>query len=125
MAGREIAVNPDRRPRFKTFTPFGDQVVVWVHRKDETEAGLLLPDGVADPDRTPTCTVIAVGPNCKQIKEGDELVLPNATQGIVMCHGGSGRLVLFKEEMVFGGIVDEQYRASAGRSTDGTKKKSV
>ena len=98
-------VRPDNRRRFKTFIPFGDQVAVHVHRKDETDSGLVLPDGVSDPDNTPTCTVIAAGPDCKQIKEGDVLVIPNATQGVVMCHGGSGRLVLFKEEMLFGGIV--------------------
>lgn len=115
MAGAE-KLERERRPRFKSFTPFGDQVAVHVLYKGETEVGLLLPEGVEDPDNTPMCKVIACGPDCKQIKEGDMLVIPNAQQGITITHGGSGRVVVFREEMLFGGVVLPAEEVSKNRA---------
>ncbi len=102
---RQQAQGPrDKRLVYKTFVPLFDQVAVRVHHVSETQGGVILPDGVPDPDQTPICTVIACGPDCKHIKEGMTLVVPAATQGTRMVHGGSGPVIIFKEDMLLCGI---------------------
>ena len=55
--------------KLKQFTPVGDRVVFKPHKPRQLHAGLVLPDDTML--FSPTGTVVAVGPDCKQIKEGD------------------------------------------------------
>jgi co-chaperonin GroES (HSP10) len=59
------------------FTPIGKFVAVRVHRITETKAGIVLPDSSPDdPYQTPSATVLAVGPDVKQVKVGDVVLTP-------------------------------------------------
>jgi co-chaperonin GroES (HSP10) len=55
----------------KTYTPFGCLVALHVWKQKRTQGGLVLPDTAEGQIECPTALVIAVGPECKQVKEGD------------------------------------------------------
>lgn len=55
--------------KLRVFTPVGNRVVMKAHKARKQHAGLLLPDETIV--FTPVCTVVAVGPDCKQVKPGD------------------------------------------------------
>lgn len=78
----------------KKFIPIGDRVAVWPHVVRETAGGLLLPDNAASPDQSCTATVIAVGPLCKQVKEGDQVIVADMIPTSVVNQTGDNYLVL-------------------------------
>ena len=54
-----------------TFTPYGDRIAVKVKRVDESRGGIKLPSTGKQVIETVTATVMAVGPDVKQLKVGD------------------------------------------------------
>jgi co-chaperonin GroES (HSP10) len=89
----------------KTFTPFGNLVCLHVYRADETEGGIVLPDGVKDPSQTPTAYVVAVGPECKWAKEGQTVLAHPHTPG-TKCRYKGHDYVLFNEDRLMGSVID-------------------
>jgi co-chaperonin GroES (HSP10) len=77
--------------------------------KRETAKGLVLPDNtkLQDLPEVQRCLVIAVGPDCKWVKEGDEVITYN--DAMAMRHCGN-MTVLLREEHITG-IVLEEFRA--------------
>ncbi len=100
--GLPLSNVPAKKKVFKTFIPVGDFIALKVHQVDETPAGIVMPDGVADPLVTPTGTAIAVGPDCKYVKEGDLVLVNGNTVGINVYHGGSGKVFVIAEKNVVG-----------------------
>lgn len=92
----------DSRPVVKTFTPMGDFVAVETYIFSKTEKGLILPSGVEDPFRCCTSRVVAVGPECKQVKEGDIVLSTPGTEAFFISHGESGRVVMCREKQLIG-----------------------
>lgn len=63
--------------KLKVFTPYGTRVVMKAHKARQMHAGLVLPDDTIV--FTPIATVVACGPDCKQIKEGDVVAIDPGT----------------------------------------------
>lgn len=98
-------IEPDKRPRFKTFIPLDDQVAFHtIAPPKKTESGLDLPDNVRDSIYPTIGIAIACGPNCKFIKEGDRVVIPGQLHALLVSHGGSGIVALAKESQLLAGV---------------------
>lgn len=97
-------LNYPTAPPPKLFTPNRDFVAVWFHPRDPS-AKLALPDGVQDPGQAPLATVIAVGPKCTCIKEGDVVVCHPTVQAVAINHKGQCYSLLFEENIV--GVLNE------------------
>lgn len=88
----------------KTFVPFGCLVAAHIHKI--VEPGLAMPDGVIAPNRTPTMTVIAVGPECKQVKEGD-VCYPVGNFAAINIYSEGGKVMVFREDQIGGILIPE------------------
>jgi co-chaperonin GroES (HSP10) len=66
---------PVKKVPQKRFIPVGDRVALHVYKQTETEGGVLIPDNAKTDYQTPRCRVIAVGPDVKQVKEGDTVLV--------------------------------------------------
>lgn len=56
-------------------TPVGNMVAIHQHPVEENDKGIILPDGSENPLQSNICTVISVGPDCKQVKRGDKVLM--------------------------------------------------
>lgn len=88
----------------KAFTPVGDLVALHMHPVTENEVGILLPDGSENPKQTNLCTVVAAGPLCKQVKDGDKVFIHQALATIIS-HKGYKYIVI--EEKLIAGVLNE------------------
>lgn len=90
------------------FTPYGNRIVVKVHKVDRTKGGVVLPEnstGFTDKAvETPTCEVLAVGPEVKQCKVGDTLLVPGSAPGVNITFKGQKMLMLPEDHIA--GIID-------------------
>ncbi len=86
----------------KTYTPVNRMMAVHPYPPDETAGGLVMPDGVKDPTRSPLALVIAIGPEVKYVKEGDTIIYINNMQAIF--HQGQ-RTGLMHEDNVAGVVI--------------------
>jgi co-chaperonin GroES (HSP10) len=102
-AEHNIKLGPSPEAR-KTFTPLGRKVAIYVYRVDKTEAGVLIPEVAQDTVRTLKAKVIACGPECKQVKEGDIVLVNEGTNMSSVNHCGHN-LKLLMEEWIQG-VVD-------------------
>lgn len=59
-------------------TPVGAMVALHMHPVPENEQGIILPDGSQNPAQSNICTVISVGPECKQVRTGDKVLMSPA-----------------------------------------------
>jgi co-chaperonin GroES (HSP10) len=84
------------------FTPFNNGLIIEHIEKKETKAGIILPDTV-DPnvlmEHYEGDTVIAIGPNCKEVKVGDvvffnPMAMPNGFKWM------ERKFLVFKEHEV-------------------------
>lgn len=100
----------EQKPRpTKKYTPIGTRIVVDIVRNpNQTEGGVILPDQSSW--ITPICKVLAVGPEVKQIKEGDYILVITKVESYLVRHAGEETYVL--EESNVYGIIDnpEKYR---------------
>ncbi len=84
------------------FQPIGKFVAIRVHKVNETPGGIVVPDTARDDAyQTPTATVLATGPDCKQVKVGDVVVAP-ASQPCYRIKRGRVEFILINEEHLFG-----------------------
>lgn len=92
----------------KRFTPYGKMIAVHVHQVKDRGSKLVLPDGAMRTDDMQACvaTVIATGPKCEQVKEGDQVVLSPIMMGANILHDGH-RYVTFEEECVCGILLEK------------------
>ena len=94
--GKIVTVNAP-----KLFQPVGQVIVAEkLEMKDEQ---IIVPDTVEKSWETPVLRVIAVGPECKVVKEGDYVVYPNGgPAGKIFFHGY--QYILVNEDSVAGVI---------------------
>jgi len=100
-----VAINPSANIPKKTYVPIGRMIAVHAYPADKTKAGLVLPEGVANPMETGIALVIAVGPDCKQVKEGDEILYTHQMSAVIhngnvtgQIHEDNVRGILIKEK---------------------------
>ena len=90
----------------KTFTPVGNKLAVHVFEAPEN-MGLVMPDGHQADLELIRARVIAVGPDVKQIKEGD-LVLTGDRVPVQQVRYMGHRYHLLPENLVFA-VVDKEH----------------
>ena len=83
------------------FQPTRDWVVVPMSRKDKTEAGILLTGGAENSLRSNVLEVIAAGPKCESIKEGDTVMIHPNSEGLII-NLEEGEFVMINEFQVCG-----------------------
>ena len=66
------------------FTPTRDWVLVADPRKTETDTGIILPEGVSTKYQSNISKVLAVGPETKQAKQGDLVMINPTTTGNII-----------------------------------------
>lgn len=86
----------------KSFTPIGRMLAVHAYPPSETPSGLIMPDGVANPMQTGLALVIAAGPDCKQVKEGDVVLYTHQMSAVI--HDGN-TVGLLHEDNVAGVVL--------------------
>lgn len=100
-------VNPAMVKAKKRWTPTFEAVLCQLIPQDRTQSGIVMPqrlrmgEGVA----TPIARVIAVGPKCTQIKEGDAIILGNQPS-LIINYGGEPDLILVPCESNVCGVID-------------------
>jgi co-chaperonin GroES (HSP10) len=117
--GKRVSIHDITREARKAFTPIGKQLAVVVDPVNETAAGLHMPDGSVNPLKTMTGRVVAAGPKCEQVKDGDVVLLqPGAGGHVVITCGGT--VLSCHEETLLGvlddGLRDENLRYRGGLS---------
>ncbi len=91
----------------KRFTPTGEKVVLQMFKLTETEAGIALPDTVNPlAYKTPQALVVSVGPDVKQLKRGDKVLVPAGIPCLEVKHLAD-RFLVMDEKMVVG-VLDEE-----------------
>jgi co-chaperonin GroES (HSP10) len=103
---RPLFLKPDKIATQK-FTPTGTKVVVQVIKQSGAMVGsqIALPDISAQNYQSPRCWVIAAGPDCKQVKAG-QMVLVLANAQVYKIFFDDDELCLCDEGQVLG-IVDD------------------
>lgn len=65
----------------KVFTPIADYIAVSILQgPDETEGGVLIPENAKHNWTTPVAVVVACGPACVWVKEGDHVLVHPSTR---------------------------------------------
>ena len=65
------------------FKPNGSWVVLPDPSKQKTDSGIILDDSIARKQSTNILKVLAAGPNCTFIKEGDTVMVDPRTEAVV------------------------------------------
>lgn len=91
----------------KTFTPIGDCVCLQMFQFNQTIGGLQLPDSAINPDVSGIGQVISVGPECKQVKEGDVVITEPMGIARAVIFGGQCQLLIMPEKQIRGVATDE------------------
>tara|TARA_R100000656_G_scaffold41333_1_gene34529 strand:+ start:439 stop:729 length:291 start_codon:yes stop_codon:yes gene_type:complete len=68
----------------KNFVPTRDWILVADPRKDETEGGIILPEGVSAKVQSNISEILSIGPDCKQAKIGDLAMINPTTTGSII-----------------------------------------
>jgi len=106
-----FAVKADLRPYRpvppKRFTPVGNKIAIHVFDAPELASGLVMPDGSEGSWESVRARVIAVGPDVKQVKEGD-LILTAANAPIQKVRYDGLEYCLLPENIV-SAVVDKEY----------------
>lgn len=101
-------IDVPRLPPMKSakFTPIGSMVAVIVDTPEtETYGDIVIPEAVSGRFWAPTGTVIAVGPECKQVKAGDRILgFPAAPGGFIRYKGEEIFLI---EEIELAGVLTD------------------
>lgn len=106
-----IRLKPTKQLPVVPLKPTGTKVLIQVIPFEETQAGLILPDGKrADAFLTPQAYVIAVGPECKMLKAGDHVAVLAEQEGWWYYHQGISKekckLLIVNEDGVLGIVQD-------------------
>lgn len=87
-------------PAPKLFEPIDNQIcvqIVFDASGSTTEGGIILPDNVGW--RNPVYSIIAVGPMCKQVKEGDQIICQPQGRMQVVRYAGNEYLLTREQEV--------------------------
>lgn len=78
--------------------PLKDSVIIeLIPEKDRTKGGIYIPDNAQD--KPTSGKVIAIGPECKEIKEGDQVAYGRYA-GTELIIGDEGFLVLLEKDIL-------------------------
>lgn len=66
------------------FLPTRDWIVLPLQRKDQTDAGILLTGGTENSLRSNILEVVAAGPKCEMVKEGDTVMVHPNSEGLIV-----------------------------------------
>lgn len=96
-----------RRPGKKRFTPVRDLISIFIINPNQTTpSGLALPEAQRETYVVPSILALAVGPDCKFVKEGDQIVIGNAMAKEFMFQGDTYMVI---EEKFVVGVVEQEY----------------
>lgn len=87
------------------FKPTRDWVVLPMQRKDKTDSGIELVGGAENSLRTNILKVVAAGPQCQMVKEGDTVMVHPTSEGLVI-NLKEGEFVMVNEFTICGIIPD-------------------
>tara|TARA_Y100000816_G_scaffold54701_1_gene35386 strand:- start:1552 stop:1830 length:279 start_codon:yes stop_codon:yes gene_type:complete len=87
------------------FKPTRDWVVLPTQRKNKTEAGIILTGGAEDSLKTNILKVVAAGPQCQMVKEGDTVMVHPNSEGLII-NLEDTEYVMVNEFMICGIIPD-------------------
>ena len=87
------------------FEPTRDWVVLPTQRKNKTEAGIILTGGAEDSLKTNILKVVAAGPQCQMVKEGDTVMVHPNSEGLII-NLEDTEYVMVNEFMICGIIPD-------------------
>ena len=85
------------------FQPTRDWVVLPLQRKDKTDSGIELVGGAENSLRTNILKVMAAGPRCETVKEGDTVMVHPNSEGLVI-NLDEGEFVMVNEFSICGVI---------------------
>lgn len=85
------------------FNPTRDWVVLPIPTKKVTDSGILLSESAASSLKSNILEALKVGPECKQVKEGDIVYVHPETSGVIIEVDGS-QYVMVNEFMLLGVI---------------------
>ena len=83
------------------FQPTRDWIVLPYQKQNETEAGILLSDAAAHTLRSNILEVVAAGPNCEAVKEGDTVMVHPNSEGLII-NLDEGDFVMVNEFQICG-----------------------
>lgn len=95
----------------KTFQPFGCFIAVHALLDTANPSGLVSPDGnplargILETERA---LVVACGPEVKQVKEGDVVLIQHVIKVLPVIHRGS-KVIILREDSVAGIVTKEQF----------------
>jgi co-chaperonin GroES (HSP10) len=85
------------------FIPTRDWVVLPIPVKTKTDSGILLSEQAADSLKSNILKVVAAGPECKSVKEGDTVYVHPETTGVII-EIDKKQFVMVNEFMLLGVI---------------------
>lgn len=85
------------------FNPTRDWVVLPIPNKKTTDSGILLSDEAANSLKSNILEALKVGPECKQVKEGDTVYVHPHTEGVII-EVDDSQYVMVNEFMLLGVI---------------------
>lgn len=103
----------------KTFQPFGSFIALHAIRKATTDSGIVLPSGEGINQaifETEVALVVACGPLCVQVKEGDVVLVGHDRPVLPTIHRGNKTFVL-REDMVTGIVKTREQLEEMARET--------
>lgn len=105
---KEATIIREQKPVPKrTYTPTHDLVAIHVpSQQDVTPSGLIMPDSAKTSLYALEALVIATGPECKQVKEGDTVII-HAMTALTECNHKGNVTLLLQEKHVMGVLTPE------------------
>ena len=85
------------------FVPTRDWVVLPLVKHDKTDGGIILTGNAEKSLRTNILEVVAAGPRCEAIKEGDTVMVHPTSEGLII-DLDEGQFIMVSEFMICGVI---------------------
>jgi co-chaperonin GroES (HSP10) len=85
------------------FNPTRDWIVLPFQQLEKTDSGIMLAGGAEKSMKSNILEVVAVGPDCKTIKEGDTVMVHPTSEGLII-DLDEGKFVMVNEFMICGVI---------------------
>lgn len=83
------------------FQPTRDWVVLPMQKRDQTDSGILLAGGAENSMKSNILKVIAAGPECKHVKQGDTVMVHPTSEGLII-NLDEGEFVMVNEFTLVG-----------------------
>lgn len=109
MAGRTGVMPTQPMTQQKQFTPVRNMLVVEpIQLPAITVGGLHVAEQFAHHATAPRAWVVAAGPECKQVKAGDQVIIVGGTETLVVPFNGVQYRMIQETQCL--GVVDEAFR---------------